>query len=108
MDTSLLPVVIAAMFLVFGVPLGFAAYGWIRRRQRRRLERSKRPIEIKVASGDALETRQSHCQHRVSRSQARKGRDGLMTSVCKWCGRPMKRNGPGDWEEIAATSAGQY
>jgi hypothetical protein len=103
----LLMVLIIALVLVFGVPLGIIAFNWIRRRRRRKLERSKRPISIKTASEIALETSPGECPHRVSRSRARKGSDGTMTSFCKWCDKPMKRNGPGDWEVIARPVASE-
>jgi peptidoglycan/LPS O-acetylase OafA/YrhL len=103
-DATLLPVLLIVLVLVFGLPLAIMAYNWIRRRRRRQLERSKRPIRINPAGGTGQEAASRDCPHRVSRSRARKASDGTMTSFCKWCERPMRRNGPGDWEVITAAT----
>ena len=84
----LLWVLIIALLLVLGVPLGFAIYGWVQRKQRRRLERSKRPVKIVAGPEVVPEKRQHECRHKRSRSKARNGPDGVMRSVCKWCGQP--------------------
>ena len=97
----LLWVLLIGLFLVFGVPLAFATYTWLQRKQRRRLERSKRPVEIQAGRDVAPEQSHRECQHRRSRSKAREAPDGVIFSVCKWCGQPMKRNGPDDWVAIA-------
>ena len=47
----LLWVLLIALLLVFGVPLGFATYFWVQRKQRRRLERSNRPTRSKQEQG---------------------------------------------------------
>ena len=96
----LLVLLLIALILVFGLPLGFGTYKWFQAKQRRRLERSKRPI--KIETGPEVARQSVQCQHRRSRSKARTDRDEVMRSVCKWCGEPMKRNGPNDWEAIVS------
>ncbi len=93
---------IIALTLVIGAPLVVAAYQWFTRKRRRRLERSKRPIKIKREEESAAQAPKPACPHRRSRSKAREGPNGVMFSVCKWCGQAMRRNAPDDWEAIPA------
>ena len=87
-----------SLFLLFAVPAGI----WLVRRmqhgKRRRLERSKRQIVVAATAelGGAGE-----CPHKRSKSRARTAPDGEMTSICRFCGVPMLRHGPGDWEVLA-------
>ncbi len=101
MDGSIFQITLVVLLLfVFGLPLGMSIYGSLQRERRTRLERSNRPIKINTTSQVPPKNETKKCPHRRSASRARKGADGLITSICKWCGQPMKRNGPDDWEAI--------
>jgi hypothetical protein len=86
-----------ALFLLFVVPAGIWLVRRIQHGKRRQLERSKRSIAV-AAEPDAAP---GECPHKRSKSRAKTGSDGQMTSICRFCGVAMLRNGPGDWEVIA-------
>jgi hypothetical protein len=97
-DNDLLTWVFAISMLIFiGVPLAFWAYQRFVGGKRRKLERSKRPIAI---STDERSDRTDACPHKRSKGRAREDADGTMRSICRFCGIPMVRNGPGDWEVL--------
>ena len=87
------------LFLVFALPLAIWLVRSIAHRKRRRLEQSKRQIVV-AAERDAAG--ENECPHKRSKSRAKTGADGRMTSICRFCGVPMLRRGPGDWEVLAA------
>jgi hypothetical protein len=85
------------LFLIFAVPLAIWLARRIAHKKRRRLEQSRREI---VVAADPLATGRKECSHKRSKSRAKAGADGRMTSICRFCGVPMLRRGPGDWEVL--------
>lgn len=98
-DQLLAWVLAVSLLVVFALPLGI----WIARRiahtRRRRLERSKRQIAV---TAEASTGTGAQCPHKRSKSRAKSGPDGRVTSICRFCGVPMLRRGPGQWEVLAA------
>lgn len=90
-DQFLLSILIALVLLV-GIPIAVTFYLKHERRQRRKLVNS--PRKIGLASDEAPA---APCEHVRSRSRAKQASDGQFVSICKKCGVPMVRNGPGDW-----------
>jgi hypothetical protein len=90
------------VLLFFGVPLAFVAYRRVEHAKRLRLERSKRRIKLQTSPADRpREEPAEDCPHKRSKSRATTGDDGKMRSVCRFCGVPMIRNGPGEWAVLA-------
>ncbi len=87
-----------ALFIVFGLPLGWFAVRRIRHKMRRRLVNSPRKIVVAPAPPGAAAS--TACAHERSKSKARVDRDGTYSSICKKCGVRMRRNGPGDWQAV--------
>lgn len=93
-------------FVVVG--LGVWAHFRIKRRKRRSLERSKRPIPVSGAVGDTSEqpngVQALICKvlgHDRSRRQARQDSEtGVWRSVCKRCGRKLDKSGDSGWRAI--------
>jgi hypothetical protein len=93
---------VICVLLFFGVPLAFVAYRRVEQAKRLRLERSKRRIKLQTSAAHAPgEEPAEGCPHKRSKSRAKTGEDGKMRSICRFCGVPMIRNGPGDWEVLA-------
>jgi hypothetical protein len=88
-----------SLFLVFALPFGIWVVRRVAHKKRRRLEQSRRQIVVAAEPGVAG---QKECPHKRSKSRAKTGPDGQMTSICRFCGIPMLRLGPGDWEVLAA------
>jgi hypothetical protein len=93
-----------ALFIIFVLPACWLVVRRIRQKKRRRLVDSPRKIVVAPPSPDAP-ILPAACAHQRSKSRARPERDGSYTSICRKCGVPMKRNGPGDWE-VAASAGG--
>jgi hypothetical protein len=87
-----------SLFLLFAVPAGIWLVRRLQHGKRRRLERSKRQIMV---AAEAEAAAPGDCPHKRSKSRAKTGADGRMTSICRFCGVPMLRHGPGDWAVIA-------
>lgn len=102
MDPSWNPVLAGMFFLVVGFvfvpPLVFFAIRRLQAKRRRSMVNA--PRKIKVLSDEELAAAHDPCAggHQRSKRNARQRRDGVYVSVCKTCGKPMRRNGPGDWE----------
>jgi hypothetical protein len=62
-----------------------------------RINRSKRQLQVVAPAPEAPS---ANCSHRRSKSRARPGDDGLMRSVSRFCGAPMRRRGSGDWYRL--------
>ena len=90
-DTFLLSLFLLLVGFV-AIPLAVSFYLKHERRRRRKLVNSPRKIAL-ATDEDAPRA----CEHLRSRSRAKESPDGRMVSVCKRCGAPMVRNGPGDW-----------
>jgi hypothetical protein len=98
-DNGLLTWVFAVCLLVFiGVPAALWTYQRAVGRTRRKLEQSKRPIAI---NADERFDRAETCPHKRSKSRAKTSADGTMRSICRFCGVPMVRKGPGEWDVVA-------
>ena len=96
-DTFLLSM-LCAIALFIAVPIGVTFYLKHEQRQRRKLVNSPRKIGL---ASDEIEPRP--CEHERSRSRAKQTSSGFV-SICKKCGVPMKRNGPGDWVIVGRES----
>ena len=90
-DTFLLSILVVLVVFV-AVPIGVTFYLKRERKRRRKLVNS--PRKIGLATDDAVPR---SCEHLRSRSRARQAADGGFVSVCKRCGAPMRREGPGVW-----------
>jgi hypothetical protein len=88
---------VLAITFVFVPPLMLLSFRYVQGKRRRKLVNS--PRKIKVMSD---EERTDPCAggHRRSKRNARPGPDGTYVSVCRTCGAPMRRTGPGDWVVI--------
>ena len=100
---DLLTWVLAISLLLFiGLPIALWTYQRIVGGKRRKLERAKRPIAI---SADERFDRTGACPHKRSKSRAKENAEGEMRSICRFCGTPMVRLGPGEWKAIAPEPA---
>ena len=84
--------VLSVLVLFIAVPIGVTFYLKHERRQRRKLVNS--PRKIGLASDEVVPR---ECEHLRSRSRAKQSADGGFVSICKRCGVPMRRVGPGEW-----------
>jgi hypothetical protein len=90
-DELLKWILVAALALLILPPIAFALVRHLKHRARRRLVDSPRKIAV---TGE----KPADCRHERSRSRARVQPDGNYSSICKRCGIPMRRLGPGEWE----------
>lgn len=93
-DPTLTWIFVGAILLIFVPPLAWMATRWVQHKLHKRVVNSPRKIAV-VGQDD-----RPACTHERSKRRARVGPSGDYTSVCKRCGVPMKRNGPGDWEAV--------
>jgi hypothetical protein len=89
---------VLAVTFVFVPPLILFSFRYLSAKRRRRMVNA--PRKIKVISEE--EKRDGPCAggHERSRRNARQAADGSYVSICRTCGAPMRRNGPGDWVVI--------
>jgi hypothetical protein len=87
---------VLAVAFVFVPPLVLISFRRFQHKRRRKMVNA--PRKIKVLKGEE-ESPSGPCGngHERSRRNARQSNDGSYVSVCKKCGAPMRRNGPGDW-----------
>ena len=103
MDPAWTPVLawmfVLAIAFVFVPPLVFFAIRHLQAKRRRKMVNA--PRKIKVLKDDETAV-PGPCSdgHQRSRRNARQNSDGVYVSVCRACGAPMRRNGPGEWEVV--------
>jgi hypothetical protein len=90
---------VLAIAFVFVPPLALLSFRQFQHSRRRKMVNGPRKIKVLKNAEDAPG---DPCAdgHERSRRNARQGSGGSYTSVCKKCGAPMRRNGPGDWVVI--------
>ena len=88
---------VLCLLIFIGAPIALWTYQRAVGRTRRKLERSKRPIAI---NADERFDRAGTCPHKRSKSRAKQVGDGTMRSICRFCGVPMVRKGPGEWDVV--------
>ena len=99
MDPAWTPVLTWMFFLaitfVFVPPLAYIGFRRLQHSQRRKMVNGPRKIRV-ARDGDSAS---DPCAkgHERSKRNARQNKDGVFVSVCRTCGAPMRRNGPGDW-----------
>ncbi|MDB5672841.1 MAG: hypothetical protein JWO25_3800 [Alphaproteobacteria bacterium] len=88
-----------AVTFVFVPPLALLSFRWFQHTRRRKMVNAPRKIKV---LGDEEGGAVHPCAggHQRSKRNAKAGKDGAYVSVCKTCGVPMRRNGPGDWTVI--------
>ena len=89
---------VLAVTFVFVPPLILMSFRYAQAKRRRRMVNA--PRKIKVMSGEEDPAGPCAGGHERSRRNARQNADGSYVSVCRTCGLPMRRNGPGDWVVI--------
>ena len=86
---------VAALILIGGTAAIVVGLKTIERYRREKLANSRRTIRVSPAGG------KGECEHLRSKSRAQEKPDGSIVSICKKCGVPLRRKGPGDWEAIS-------
>jgi hypothetical protein len=90
---------VLAVGFVFVPPLVLLSLRRMQYSRRRKMVNAPRKIKV-LKEDEEAPTGPCANGHERSRRNARQASDGTYVSVCKKCGIPMRRNGPGDWVPI--------